>query len=690
MPPYSHDMASFQVSLLPKTLIFKQPAGTSRGIYRERKLWYVELHDEQHPSLIGIGECAPLPQLSCDDVPEYEDVLRSAARFVEANGAIPFEQLRNYPSILMGFETAFRSFEACRDTGSPFLLYDTPFSRGEAGITINGLVWMGSFEEMFERMEEKLSAGFRCVKLKIGAIDFERELALLHALRKRYTAQDLEIRVDANGAFSPNNAMEHLRRLAPYHLHSIEQPIAAGQWEEMARLCRETPIPIALDEELIGVNSTVEKVALLDTIRPQYIILKPSLHGGFAGTDEWIALAKEHGIGYWATSALESNIGLNAIAQWCATYLSESSEHLILPQGLGTGQLFENNHESVTLSVEGEKLWLGTPEERAFRQEVKRFQQEWLTPAKTLVVHTSGSTGKPQPIEVEKAKMAASAQITLDFLQLQKGDTALLCLPLQFIAGKMMMVRAMVGNLHLIPSRPSSHPLKHLLTPPTFLAVTPMQALNSLREPQERELFIRIPKVIIGGGGISEELLSEVQACEGAVYSTYGMTETLSHIAMRRLNGNTTVDRYTPLANVQVRLNEKGCLVIDAPTVCNDTLETNDLAEINSDGTFRILGRIDNVVCSGGLKLQLEELEAKLSSLPLKFILTAVPDDFLGEALTLLHEPTNLNVAELCKALLPPHECPRHFFAVDSLPFTETEKPARVTARTLAIGLRNS
>lgn len=684
MQTYSHDMASFQVSLRPATLIFKQPAGTSRGVYRERKLWYIELRDEHHPSLIGMGECAPLPQLSCDDVPEYQDVLRETARFVETHGAIPFEKLRNYPSILMGFETAFRSFEASRSTGSPFLLYDTPFSRGEVGITINGLVWMGSFEEMFERMEEKLAAGFRCVKLKIGAIDFERELALLHALRERNTAQDLEIRVDANGAFSATNAMEHLHRLAPYNLHSIEQPIAAGQWDEMAKLCRETPIPIALDEELIGINTLSEKAKLLDTIRPQYIILKPSLHGGFIGSDEWIALAKERGMGYWATSALESNIGLNAIAQWCSTHLSSISEEAILPQGLGTGQHFENNHESVTLAVEGEKLWFGTPEEREFRQELKRFQTEWCSPSPTLVVHTSGSTGKPQPLEVEKAKMAASAQITLDFLQLKKGNTALLCLPLQFIAGKMMAVRAMLGELHLLAVKPSSHPLKHLLTPPTFLAVTPMQALNSLRDPKERELYLRIPKIIIGGGSISEELHSELQACEGEVYSTYGMTETLSHIAMRRLNGDKASNAYTPLPNVAIRLNEKGCLVIHAPAVCDEVLETNDLAEINPDGTFRILGRIDNVVCSGGLKLQLEELEATLSTLPFRCMLTSVPDSVLGEALTLLYEATTYDVIALCQNLLTPHERPRHFIVVDVLPYTETGKPARAAARLLA------
>lgn len=683
-------MTSLQVSLHPATLTFKQPAGTSRGIYRERKLWYIELRDTQAPSLIGLGECAPLPKLSCDDVPDYEAVLQETACFVQKYGFIPFEALRDYPSILMGFETAFRSFEACRTTGSPFLLHDTSFSRGEVGITINGLVWMGSFEEMFVRMKEKLAAGFRCIKLKIGAIDFERELALLRSLRQRYSPQELEIRVDANGAFSAAMAMEYLCRLAPYELHSIEQPIAAGQWEEMAKLCRETPIPIALDEELIGVNSPSEKMRLLNTIRPQYIILKPSLHGGFSGSDEWIALAKERGISYWVTSALESNIGLNAIAQWCATHLATATEMPLLPQGLGTGQLFENNHEGIMLSVEGEKLWFGTPEERAFRQEVERFQDEWYSPRTTITVHTSGSTGKPQPLVVEKKKMAVSAGMTLDFLRLQKGDTALLCLPLQFIAGKMMVIRAILGKLKLISVCPSSHPLRQVIVPPTFLAVTPMQALNSLREAREHAIFKQIPRVIIGGGSISEELLSALQDCEGEVYSTYGMTETLSHIAMRRLNGDEASAAYTPLPNVHIRLNSKGCLVIEAPAVCDEVLETNDRAEIYPDGTFRILGRIDNVVCSGGIKLQIEELESRLASLPFRCMLTAVPDPILGEALTLLHEPTTDDVTGYCLTLFASHERPRHVFAVETIPITETGKPARAIARTLAQQILNS
>ena len=268
---------------------------------------------------------------------------------VEQTGNIPYEMLRPYPSILFGLETAFAQLDA---NGSA-RLYDTPFARGEEGITINGLVWMGTFEEMYSRLETKLKAGFHCVKLKIGAIDFDKELDLIKHIREAFDKNTIELRVDANGGFTPDNAMERLEALAQYDIHSIEQPIKQHQWKDMARLCKETPLPIALDEELIGVNVKSMKEYLLDSIRPQYIILKPSLHGGMYGCDEWIQLAKERGIGSWITSALESNIGLNAIAHYCAKTYGPS---VSMPQGLGTGQLFTDNID-MPLVIDGDKIW---------------------------------------------------------------------------------------------------------------------------------------------------------------------------------------------------------------------------------------------------------------------------------------------------------------------------------------------
>ena len=335
----------YRIHIEPRTLHFKQPAGTSRGVYTTRRVWYLHLTSDSQPGREGIGECAPLPNLSCDDLPHYEQLLSSLCQEAAQSG-IDYERLRPYPSILFGLETAFRHFE--RGTAS---LWDTPFSRGEQGIPINGLIWMGSYTHMLAQIEAKMQAGFRCIKLKIGAINFEEELSLLKMIRRHFSAKEIELRVDANGAFSPAEALEKLKRLSELDLHSIEQPIRAGQWDSMARLSQLSPLPIALDEELIGVHSTSRKKELLETIHPQYIILKPSLHGGLRGSQEWIAAASQLGIGWWITSALESNIGLNAIAQWCATL------HNPLPQGLGTGALFTDNIP-MPLEVRGDELWV--------------------------------------------------------------------------------------------------------------------------------------------------------------------------------------------------------------------------------------------------------------------------------------------------------------------------------------------
>ena len=333
-------------SIQEKLLHFKQPAGTSRGVYTTRKIWLLTV---EHDGRTAIGECAPLPQLSCDDIPDYEAVLRRFCDVIETTGAIPYDEMRNYPSMLFGVETALAQLS--RTDG---LLYDTPFSHGEEGIPINGLVWMGTHDEMLSRLKEKLALGFRCVKLKIGAIDFAKELDLIQHIRKHFSREEVELRVDANGGFTPDVALERLQELARYDIHSIEQPIMAHQWSEMAQLCQLSPLPIALDEELIGVNSTDEKIRLLDTIKPQYIILKPSLHGGVAGTREWIALANERGIGSWITSALESNIGLNAIAQLAADIYGSK---ITMPQGLGTGMLFTDNIP-MPLEIRNDCLWI--------------------------------------------------------------------------------------------------------------------------------------------------------------------------------------------------------------------------------------------------------------------------------------------------------------------------------------------
>ena len=336
-----------KVTIEERLLHFKQPAGTSRGVYTERRIWLVEISDSE---TVGRGECAPLPQLSCDDIPDYADVLRGFCDEVERTGEIDYEAMRDFPSMLFGLETALLDLRGTT-------LFDTAFSRGEVGIPINGLVWMGSYDEMLRRMEQKLEQGFRCVKLKIGAIDFEQELDLIRRIRERFSFHEVELRLDANGAFPYQEALYKLELLSQYAIHSIEQPIRQGQWAYMAELCRESPLPIALDEELIGVNDREMKSHLLRVIKPAYIVLKPSLHGGMAGCREWIEAARSQDVGSWITSALESNIGLNAIAQFCSAVYGD---HIRMPQGLGTGQLFTDNLD-MPLEIRGDQLWISRP-----------------------------------------------------------------------------------------------------------------------------------------------------------------------------------------------------------------------------------------------------------------------------------------------------------------------------------------
>lgn len=669
-----------KIRVIPRRLRFKQPAGTSRGVYRERRVWYVVMQTEvDGQPATGVGECAPLYDLSCDYAPDYGQTLRRICLDVERTGTIDKERLRPWPSILFGLETALLSAQASVRQGDYRLLFPSDFSRSLSGIRINGLVWMGTFDEMSRRMDEKLRSGFCCVKLKIGAIGFEEEMELVRQLRRRYPADAVELRVDANGGFSPADAPRRLDTLARYQIHSIEQPIRQGQWDEMARLCRQTPVPIALDEELIGVNDAARKAQLLDEIRPQYIILKPTLHGGLSGADEWIDLARERSIGYWATSALESNVGLNAIAQWSAKEAFRTG----LPQGLGTGQLFVENYRDIPLRIEGDRLWYGSERQRDFCREINDFTARWHGPATTMDVHTSGSTGRPKPMTAGKEQMRQSALATIGALGLRPGSTALLCMPLRYIAGQMVLVRAMVGRLRLMAAAPSSHPYASLRRAPHFAALTPMQVHETMLVKRERRLLRQTRCLIIGGGAVPPEMEQTLSRFPGAVYSTYGMTETLSHIALRRLNGPHASAAYRPLPGVEVSLSAEGTLCIYAPRVNPERLITNDVAELLPDGTFLIKGRRDNVVCSGGIKMQIEEIERKLAALPCPYIVSYAPDERLGQALTLLYASDADRTDELreqCRALLSPYEVPRHFIRLDRLPLTATGKPARAEA----------
>ncbi|WP_320042466.1 o-succinylbenzoate synthase [uncultured Desulfobacter sp.] len=331
-----------KVRVIEHDLQFKRPAGTSRGVLNHRRVWYIVLEKEGR---VGVGECAPLPGLSDETIPEVEQALEALTS--DPAGFCVRAARQSIPaSVQFAVETALRDME---ETGKQ-ILFPSSFTRGDKGIPINGLIWMGELSFMKEQVRQKLDLGWRCIKLKIGALQFEDELAILKGIRAEYSADDVILRVDANGGFSSDEVLERLGQLAELDIHSIEQPIAKGQWPQMAELCRQSPLDIALDEELIGITALEDKTCLLNSLAPHYLVLKPSLHGGMNGCDEWIELADARGIDWWITSYLESNLGLNAIAQWA--FLKQPCLH----QGLGTGQLFTNNMDS-PLEIRGEELF---------------------------------------------------------------------------------------------------------------------------------------------------------------------------------------------------------------------------------------------------------------------------------------------------------------------------------------------
>ncbi len=326
-------MSSVVASYKKYTLVFKKPAATSRGTLPAKTVYFIRLSDRRQPDRVGLGECAPWPGLSVDDRPDFEAKLAEVCEALKA-GQPPTEfDLADWPALAFGLEMAWRDWQH----GGSRQLFENEFSRGRKLIPIHGLIWLDSPADMLQQVHLKVSQGHTCIKLKVGALDFEAERALLAEVRRCYPPERIELRLDANGAFSPDIALERLTDLARFQIHSIEQPLKAGQWPAMARLCARSPIKIALDEELIGITSTARKKELLAKIKPHYLVLKPALLGGFAAAEAWLALAQELGIGWWVNSALESNIGLNALGQWT------SSLNATIIQGLGNGQLYTNN-----------------------------------------------------------------------------------------------------------------------------------------------------------------------------------------------------------------------------------------------------------------------------------------------------------------------------------------------------------
>ncbi|MEE8437199.1 MAG: enolase C-terminal domain-like protein [Candidatus Neomarinimicrobiota bacterium] len=636
-------------------LKFKQPAGTSRGILKTRPVWYLFLNEGRR---CGVGECAPLKGLSLDDFNRIESVLDKVCRDPESF-LLADNDLSAFPALRFALETAYMDLKQGNNEKT------TDFQAGRSAIKINGLIWMGPKNVMLDQIDKKLADGYKCLKLKIGALDFDAELDILRKIRSRFSASDLEVRVDANGAFKEKDVIYKLNRLAEFDLHSIEQPLKAGQWPLLAEICRKSPIPIALDEELIPLQLKSRKEELLNVINPQFLVLKPSLLGGFAECKEWIQLAQEKKIGWWVTSALESNLGLCHIAKWVSGLDNENF------QGLGTGHLYTNNIptplylENGHLKYDPGPVWPG----------VNEFIKDWLNPEDSIKIMTSGSTGKPKEFMVKKKHMLNSALSTADCFGLKEGDSALLCLPVKFIAGKMMIVRSLVIGLDLTIVPPVSDPLSELDGLFDFTALVPLQ----LRRCLENGTVKKVRKIIVGGGRLGTDLEVLTQNINTTVFETFGMTETLTHVAYRAVNGSRRADYFTASSGVKFSTDVRGCLIIRAASLNPDPVLTNDLVELISDNQFRWLGRADNMINTGGIKIMPEKVEEKLSGelRPGRYFIGARMDKVLGEKLILVIEGPAYTLNSHSWKKLERFEIPKEVIFLKEFRLTESGKIRR-------------
>jgi len=627
-----------------------------------------------------MGECSLIPGLSI----ESEEEVRSFLETLTTHQGVNVREIPlTLPSVRFAVETALRSLKRGGDANWP------------GGITINGLVWMDSVKGMLEQVEILVNKGFKTIKLKVGTLPFHEELEMLREIRRKCPAEEFTLRIDANGAFGKDagdgmSAIEKLEALskAELDIHSIEQPIPAGQYDKMATLCATSPIPIALDEELIGVTSQSERRALLEKTKPKYLILKPSLIGGLEESEKWIELAHELGIGWWVTSALESNVGLSAIAEWVAGLLEKKPKLEQLAQGLGTGGLFTNNTAS-TMYIEDGKLYaqqqqpgeivlhghtfplsadgatdfaahIGRP---SWTDGIARTLVDWFqNPESPLLFKTSGSSGTPRKISHTRESVISSAKDSLTFFGLKPGTRAVLALPIEFVAGRLMLVRAIVGRWNLEIIEPTSRPV--CTNALDFIALTPLQCASLLSD------FPVVSKVLLGGGvvreGLKKKLPNGIEFWEG-----FGMTETLTHIAARRVISEKTNPPFTALPGVNFETNPEGILVINAPNRGVVGLVTDDLVELIDAQNFSWLGRKSAVINSGGMKVIPEVVEREIRSImrPLDcaYLIRGIEDEALGEKVVLRLDSKKLTQDDEGALLrkiasletLPPYHTPR-------------------------------
>ena len=618
--PISSRIEGLKIEVINRPLFFKKPAQTSRKTLSQKPTFLLKVTQNNRTVW---GECSLIPGLSYESVEQTEEKLKELekATSLEIND-IPKEM----PALRFAVETVVNKLSNSESK--------TPFSKGSQGQTINGLIWMGDANSMVEQARDLKARGFKTIKLKIGALDFDEELKILNEIREICPHPEYTLRLDANGAWGVE-ALDKLNQLSEFNIHSIEQPVAPGQFGLMKTICDNSPIDITLDEELIGVFEEDEMSSLLDATCPQYIILKPSLIGGLEMANKWIIQAEKRGIGWWSTSALESNVGLEVIANWTAQKASES-KYCVGVSGLGTGNLFTNNTIS-NMKVYADEIWhkpkikignLSWPlcskgtekfaeECPAWAKGIAEFLAFWINTDEPLKCNTSGSTGEPKEITHSREAAIYSAKQTLKYFGLKRGDTIVLALPMDFIAGKMMLLRALVSGLNIEALEPNLNIVQ--LPKADFCALTPHQAMKV------EDSLCNVTHILLGGAPSLHHFNHT------GIYEGFGMTETITQIALRKHGDK----KYKALPGVEFSSNE-GKLTINSPERGVQNLKTDDVVELHSPTSFTWIGRGSDIINSGGIKHNPEHLEAQIRHLTsADFAIYGVPHPELGQTIEL-------------------------------------------------------
>jgi len=556
---------------------------------KSRKIWYIFLKKNNK---IGIGEIAPLKGLSIDKIDNIENILKKICnepqKYISNNNL-----LESYPAINFGIEQA--KLDLKNGGGQKY------FSKTNKDfIKINGLIWMGDFNFQKQQIDEKIQQKYKCIKVKIGNLDFSSDIEILKYIRQQDPQYKIQLRLDANGVFDNDDAFDKIKQLSIFKIHSIEQPIQAGQIHELKKLCKTSPIPIALDEELINIKNNKEKIELLTTVKPAYIVLKPTMLGGFKNCLSWIKIAKKHNIKYWITSSLESSICHNAIAQFCAYYINDDNY-----QGLGAGELFENNlpshmwQKSSKLYIKISKQW----------NDIYKLIGKYLSHKNKLTFKTSGTTDTPKKIKFNKRQIKNSIKLTQKTFNLTKNQNIGLCLSLDYVAGIMQLLRVIELNMNLIVFDVCADPLIKNNKTIDFIAMSPKQLETTLKNQRDK----KIKTIICGGAEIYNNPITTINdnRTKTKIYQTYGMTETLTHIAIKKINDK----YYKILDGISFKQNKKNnCLIINAPHISKTPIKTCDIVKIIDDKNFEFIGRLDNILNIDGKKISAETLENKIKN----------------------------------------------------------------------------